>query len=166
MRNGITQSPNIRSAGAGALAGLIASVVQVTVGLGIDKLLLPRQHNNNIAPRLITRVFQRTGERENPPRDWLLGTLFHFSYGVTWGAAFGLVRRWTRIPAPLVSVAMGLLIYVLAFSEIGAGTKTGTEVHPRHRDPRKQLSLIAIVTTFVLTTTGAYERLTARSEAP
>ena len=162
MRSGITHSPTLRSAGAGALAGFIASVVQVTVGLGIDKLLLPPEHNNNIAPRLITRIFQRQGEPPNTARDWFLGTLFHIGYGVTWGVIFGLVRRWTRIPAPLVSVAVGLSIYLIAFSKIGAGPKTGAEVHPKYRDPRKQFSLIAIVTTFVLTTTGAYERLSAR----
>ena len=152
----------LETAKSGALAGMIGSVIQSAVGLFIDKCLLPPRHDNNIAPRLITRLFQKRGEPAHPVRDWTLGTLFHFGFGIGWGCAFGLARRWSGIPSPLLGGATGLLIYLLAFSRIGAGTHTRTERHPRHRDRRKQLSLLAVAWTYAMSTAAAYDRLDRR----
>jgi hypothetical protein len=163
MLTAIAQPTYLRSAGVGASAGIIGSVVQVAVGLVIDKCLLPPRHDNNIAPRLVTRLFQKRGQPANRVRDWTLGTLFHFVYGIGWGCAFGLARRAFGIPSPLLGGAMGLLIYLLAFSGVGAGTQTGTETHPRHRNRGKQLSLIVVAGTFAMSTAAIYDRLVRRS---
>jgi hypothetical protein len=163
MSQAVSELHFLKSARTGVVAGVIGSTIQVTVGLLIDKFLLPREHDNNIAPRFITRIFQKKGDPPNLVRDWTLGTLFHFGYGVGWGSLFGLVRRWSGISSPLIGGAMGLLIYLLAFSRIGAGTKTGTEVHPGRRDWRKQLSLLAVAWTYSMSTAVIYDRLARRS---
>jgi hypothetical protein len=154
------------AAGVGAAAGLVGSVVQVLVGLLLDKAVLPRGQDNNIAPRFVTRLFQSQGEPANPARDWALGTAFHLGYGVGWGAAYGLARRRTGLPPSLLGVLTGLLIYLLAFSGFGAGTKTRTEPPPHRRGWRKQASLVAVAWTFALTTAAVYERLTRRAPEP
>jgi hypothetical protein len=151
---------SLGAASYGALAGLGGSVIQVLVGLLLDKLVLPPRQHNNIAPRFVKRLFQRQGRPAHPARDWTLGTLFHLGYGVGWGVAFGLTRRWTGLPSLLLGGTTGLAIYLLAFSGPGVGTHTGTERHPRHRSWRKQLSLVAVAWTFSLTTALVYDRLT------
>ena len=153
----------LQSAGTGALAGMSGAVIQVAVGLLIDKLLLPPQHDNNIAPRVMTRLFQKRGDRPNRLRDWTLGTLFHIGYGLFWGVSFSLARRWTRIPSRFLGLVMAALIYLLAFSKFGAGTKTGTEEHPRRRPDNKQLSLVAVVLTFTTTAVLSHNWLERRS---
>jgi hypothetical protein len=153
----------------GAGAGVVASVVQVLVGLLLDWLLLPPRQHNNIAPRFVKRLFQLQGKAEDPPRDWTLGTLFHLAYAIGWGCAFGLVRRWSGIQSPILGGLTGLLIYLLAFSGFGVGTWTRTEPHPRRRSWPKQLSLIAVAWTFALTTALVYDLATRRAceaEAP
>src|SRR5436309_743853 len=100
----------------GAAAGLLGGVVQVVVGLVLDKLFLPPRHDNNIAPRLVTRLFQRGGQEPHVVRDWALGTLFHFGYAVGWGGLFGVARGRTSLPSGAVGGLIGLAIYVLAFS--------------------------------------------------
>jgi len=162
MSQAVSELHTLESVRTGVAAGVIGSAIQVTVGLLIDKLLLPPEHDNNIAPRFIRRIFQKKGESPNLARDWTLGTLFHVGYGVAWGSAFGLVRR-SGIPSPFIGGAMGLLIYLLAFSRIGAGTKTGTEVHPERRDWRKQLSLLTVGWTYSMSTALIYDRLARRS---
>ena len=164
-----TQPSYLRTARLGASAGLIGSVVQVLVGLLLDWLLLPPRQHNNIAPRFVKRLFQLQGKPAQPARDWTLGTLFHLGYGLGWGCAFGLARRWSGVPSPLLGAGTGLLIYLLAFSGLGAGTWTRTEPHPRQRSWPKQLSLIAVAWTFAMTTALVYDRLTRRepeAEAP
>jgi hypothetical protein len=95
-------------------------------------------------------------------RDWTLGTAFHFGYGIGWGGAFGLIQRWSGAPAPLLGLGMGGLLYLLAFSRIGVGTKTDTERHPERRGWRKQLSLIAVACGYALATAGIYSLLEGR----
>ena len=163
MSAAIAQSSYRATARTGALVGVIGSVIQVIVGLLLDRLVLPPRQHNNIAPRLIKRLFQQRGRPARPVRDWTLGTLFHVGYGIGWGCAFGLAQRWSGIPSPLLGGAMSILLYLLAFSGIGAGTRTGTEQHPRHRDWRKQLSLIAVASTFAMSTAASYDRLVPRS---
>jgi hypothetical protein len=156
----VISTPVYREAAtSGAAAGLIASVIQVLVGLLLDKLLLPPRQHNNIAPRLIKRLFQKQGRPPHPVRDWSFGTLFHLAYGMSWGCVFGLVRRWLPIPSPLLGGALVLLIYGLAFSRIGVGTRTQTERHPQQRGWGKQLSLVAVAATFGITVAAAYDRL-------
>ena len=156
---------SLEAASWGAVAGVIAGVIQVLVGLLLDRILLPPREHNNIAPRFVKRLFQLQGRGSRPVRDWTLGTLFHFGYGVGWGAAFGLARRWSGIPSPLLGVGTGFLIYLLAFSGVGVGTKTRTEPYPRRRHWPKQLSLIAVAWTFALTTAAIYDFLARRQDS-
>ena len=156
----VVSEPSSREAAtSGATAGLIASVIQVLIGLLLDKCLLPPRQHNNIAPRLIKRLFQKQGRPPHPLRDWILGTLFHLAYGISWGCAFGLARRWLPIPSPLLGGAVGLLIYIVAFSQIGVGTRTQTERPPQHRGWRKQFSLVAVAGAFAITVAAGYDAL-------
>jgi hypothetical protein len=157
-------SATLGAASYGALAGLGGSVIQVQVGLLLDKLLLPPRQHNNIAPRFVKRLFQWRGKPGNPKRDWTLGTLFHLGYGIGWGCAFGLARRWTGIPSPLLGGATGFAIYLLAFSGLGVATHTWTEPHPRRRSWRKQISLVAVAWTYALSTAFIFDRLTRHSD--
>src|SRR5689334_11916413 len=119
MRNLLPSSdspPTVRQAIDGAAAGAVGGVVQVVVGLLLDKLFLPPRHDNNIAPRLVTRLFQRGGQKPHPVRDWVLGTLFHFGYAIGWGGVFGVARGTSGLPSGLLGGLMGLAIYALAFS--------------------------------------------------
>ena len=146
----------------GAAAGLVGATIQVAVGWLLDRLLLPPGQHNNIAPRLVKRLAQKRGETADPVRDWTLGTLFHFGYGVSWGCLYALARRWSSLPGLLLGGAMGLVIYLLAFSRVGAGTHSDTEPHPRHRTWRKQACLVAVAWTFGFNTAAAYDRLAQR----
>jgi MFS family permease len=158
-------SRGIRAAGVGAFAGVLASIVQVLIGWLLDRFFLPRGHDNNIAPRFVSRVFRRSGRRSNPVRDWALGTLFHLGYGLGWGTLFGTVRRWSRLPSWLVGSAAGVLIYLSAFSGIGVGTRTGTERNPERRPWQKQVSLVAVALAYVATLAWTFDRLERQDHA-
>lgn len=141
-----------RTATRGAIAGILGSTSQIAVGFALDKLLLPPRQHNNIAPRLIKRLGQWTGRQGNAPRDWTLGTLFHVGYGVAWGTALSLGRKATGAP-PLVTGAVGsALIYAAAFSSRGVGTLSLTEPPSSARGWRKQVSLVAVASTFAMAT--------------
>jgi hypothetical protein len=145
------------------VAGVLGSVIQVGVGLALDKVLLPPKQHNNIAPRLIKRLAQWTGRRGSAPRDWTLGTLFHLGYGAGWGALLGVARELSDArPLPLGG-AGSALVYLAAFSPRGVGTLTLTEPPPRARGWRKQASLIAVSSAFALSTAILDDRLARRT---
>jgi hypothetical protein len=157
------------AAGGGALAGTLAATVQVAVGWLLDRWLLPRGHDNNIAPRLVNRTLRRTRHRTNAVREWVLGTLFHYGYGLGWGALFGILRRRSRLPNPVLGGLLGSAIYALAFSEVGVGTATGTERHPRRRPWQKQVSLVTVALTYAFSLAAffaRFERRGRRGEPP
>ena len=157
--------PLLETARRGAVAGLTGSIVQAGVGYLIDRALLPRGHNNNIAPRLSARFFQRTGRAPQPVRDWLFGAIFHELYGVGWGVLQALAADRLRIPPPFLAPPLTGLIYLFAFSRFGVGTLTGTERHPDHRHRGKQASLLAVAAVFALATSlvlYGYEQQNAR----
>lgn len=159
----------VRSAVVGALTGVFASTFQVAVGWALDRWLLPSGHDSNIAPRLVNRVLRRTGRRPGLIRAWVLGTLFHFGYGIGWGALFGVLRRRLDFPPLALGGLLGSVIYLLAFSEVGAGTKTGTERNPRRRPWQKQVSLVAVSFAYSLSLAGLFagvERRARRGEPP
>lgn len=154
-----------KAAARGATAGVLGSVVQTGVGLALDKFLLPPREHNNIAPRLIKRLAQWTGRGGKAERDWTLGTLFHFGYGLGWGALLGVLRRWSRLSPPQLGALTGGLIYLLAFSRHGVGTLTATEPPPEARSWRKQASLVAVAWVYAFATAFFDERL-ARMFSP
>jgi hypothetical protein len=131
------------------------------VGGVLDRMLLPRGHDNNIAPRLINRVARKTGHHSPAALDWLLGTAFHLAYGISWGIAFGLVRRWSPLPSLPLAGLFGGAIYIGAFSRFGAATQTGTERKPRDRPWQKHVSLVSVALTYALCLGVLYDRLTS-----
>jgi hypothetical protein len=141
-----------RAAMRGAAAGIVGSLIQVGVGLALDRLVLPPRQHNNIAPRLIKRLAQWTGRRGNAARDWTLGTLFHLGYGAGWGALLGVGRAATDAPPSAPTASGGALVYAAAFSSKGGGTLTLTEPPPAIRGWRKQVSLVAVSSAFALAT--------------
>jgi hypothetical protein len=148
----------------GAVAGLVAGTVQPAVGWVIANTILPRGHDNNIAPRLVNRSVRRTtGHRSHPVLDWVGGTLFHYAYGAGWGAAYGVARRESRLPPLALGGIFAGLIYLLAFSQIGVGTRTGAEQEPDRRPWFKQASLLAVVLAYVVSLVVAYDRLAPRA---
>jgi hypothetical protein len=151
------------AAARGAVAGILGGGVQAGVGLALDKLLLPPKQHNNIAPRLIKRLAQWTGRGGDASRDWTLGTLFHLGYGAGWGALLGLARQLTGAGPLSLGGIGGALIYLAAFSSGGFGTLTATEPPPRARGWRKQASLVAVSSTFALSTAWLNDRLALRS---
>lgn len=114
----------------------------------LDRMFLPRGHDNNIAPRLVERNAEHFGYAAQPVRDWSLGTVFHVGYGMGWGVLMGVAQQRLRLPWPLLGTLAGALIYTAAFSRIGAGTLTGTEKPPEERPWRKQVSLVTVALTF------------------
>src|SRR5919202_7069356 len=144
--------PLLETATHGAVAGLAGSLVQAAIGYLIDRALLPREHNNNMAPRLFARLFQRSGQAPHPVRDWLLGAIFHELYGVGWGVLQAVAADRLRVPAPALAPPLSGLIYLLAFSRIGVGTLTGTERHPDRRHPGKQGALLTVAVVFPVAT--------------
>lgn len=155
--------PSVReTAMLGALAGLAASGAQSAIGFVIDRALLPPEHDNNISPRLINRTGRKLGLRTHPIVEWVLGVGFHFGYGLGWGVLYALTRERFRVPPPALGGAFGGLIYLVAFSPIGIGTRTRTEEHPRRRDLPKQLDLLAIPFAYALPLAFLYEQLGQR----
>lgn len=149
----------VQDVGVGGLAGTLGSVVQVGIGYMLSKFLLPDDEDNNIAPRLVHHMLSLAGQDHDEKRDWELGALFHLSYGLGWGMVFGLLQRVTRLRAFMLAVAMGGLIYTLAFSRIGVATQTGAEQHPDGRSWQKRVSLVAVALTYMLATAWFWNRL-------
>lgn len=142
----------LETATRGAVAGLAGGIVQAAIGYLIDRALLPRGHDNNIAPRLFSRLFQRSGQAPHPVRDWLIGTIFHELYGMGWGILQAVAADRLRVPAPVLAPPLSGLIYLLAFSRFGVGTLTGTEQDPDRRHPGKQAALLTVAVVFPIST--------------
>jgi hypothetical protein len=125
-----------RDAAVGAVLGCLAGVVQVVAAQAVG-LLVGRRERADIAPRFMQRTANRFGTSLSRPLRWLLATVFHFGYAAGWGAAYAVAReaRATRqVPPWLAGGLLGMLIYALAFSRFGAGTRVGSESHPDRRD--------------------------------
>ena len=162
MRTQTSRRSYLDAGATGLVAGTLASGVQTLVGWTIDQTLLPRGQDNNIAPRFVDRSARQVGLRPPPAVDWILGTLFHFGYGMVWGVAFGLVRCWSRVPSLALGGGLGGLLYLLAFSRIGIGTKTGTEQQPERRPWQKQVSLVSVAVAYALSLPLIFDRLQRR----
>ncbi|HEV2121424.1 MAG TPA: hypothetical protein VGW38_01450 [Chloroflexota bacterium] len=154
----------LRDAGRGVPAGLIGATFQVVAGWLLAKVLLPEGQDNNIAPRLVQRTLATLGRPEQPVRDWLLGSLFHFGYGAGWGIALARGRTLARLPGVLVAFPISLMIYLVAFSRVGAGTILQVEEHPTQRPMGKKGALLGVVVAYTLSTGLLLDRLGRRDE--
>jgi hypothetical protein len=158
------RSELLRDTGRGALAGLLGATFQVVVGWLMARLLLPRNQDLNVAPRLVHRTLETLGQPASPARDWLLGSFFHFGYGAGWGVALARGRTLAHLPGVLVAFPMSVVIYTLAFSRVGAGTIMHVEEDPPLRPLGKQGSLLGVVMAFTLSTGLLLDRLGRRDK--
>jgi hypothetical protein len=142
----------------GALAGLVAAMAQVAVGKAEEVLLLPPGEDSNVAPRFVERLAEHAGESLPDSWRWVLGTLFHFGYGASWGALYALLEGWLAArhraaPPPLLGgAALGAVLYALAFSPLGMAVQTGTERPPERRPAAKTAVAWSVALTFGLVT--------------
>src|SRR5699024_2379831 len=122
----------------GVVAGLVAGVPQVLLVQIAEKPLGLPPDEADIGPRFVERAAERVDQPLDPPAHWALATLFHFGYAAGWGALYGFAERFVR-PPPLVGApALAAAIYALAFSPIGAGTRTRTVPPPERRSWRHE----------------------------
>jgi hypothetical protein len=61
---------------------------------------------------------------------------------------------------------LGVVLYLVEFTGFGVGPRTQTEQTPERRPWQKQVSLISVVTTYVLSLAMFFDRLTRRQHAP
>jgi hypothetical protein len=146
----------------GVAAGLFAGIPQVLLVQVLEKVLGLRDDRADIGPRFVGRLARQTGRSAPASVRWIVAALFHFAYSASWGALYGLVDRWFR-PPPVASAA-GLtgLIYLLAFSKWGGGTRTGTEPPPRRRGTRDWIHVLSAPTSYTVSLALAYEWLRGR----
>ena len=123
----------------GVTAGWIAGIPQVLLAQMVGKLLGVRERAD-IGPRFVRSAAAHAGSHLSTPMHWLLGAVFHFEYAALWGALYGLLIEWRghrRVPPPLGGLVLGGLVYMAAFSPLGAATRTGAERQVGRRDPRE-----------------------------
>jgi hypothetical protein len=123
----------------GVTAGWIAGIPQVLLAQAVGQLLGVRERAD-IGPRFVGSAAAHAGSQLSTPMHWLLGAVFHFEYAAMWGALYGLLVDWRghrRVPPPLGGLVLGGLVYLSAFSPLGAATRTGAERQVGHRDRRE-----------------------------
>lgn len=143
----------------GVGAGTVAGVVQPAVAKVDEKLVFRRHEDANIAHHLAEAVAHRLGA--DPPRaaTWLAGLGFHVGYSLFWGTAYAFVRERTGVSPLAGGLGLSALLYVLAFSGVGAGTLLRSEPPPWRRPPRYWLLTATMPLSFGLTAAAVYERL-------
>jgi hypothetical protein len=146
----------------GSAAGLLASVVQVAVGAAESALILPPHEDANIAPRLMDRLARDLGAELPLEAEWALGTLFHFGYGATWGAIYGMAEEQLE-PHPLVGgAALGALIYAITFTRWGGAVQTQVERPPEVRTRRMTFVAASVAMTYGIATAYATRAMKPR----
>jgi len=146
----------------GVGAGLVAGGPQVAIAQIAEKALGLPPDRADIGPRFVERLAQHLGESLPPSAHWGLAALFHFGYAAGWGALYGLVDARLRPPPAVMGPLLGGVIYLLAFSRWGAGTRTGTEPHPDRRSWRQDALHWTAALSFSLTTALVYGWLAGR----
>lgn len=148
----------------GVTAGWIAGIPQVVLAQVVGQLLGVRERAD-IGPRFVRSAAAHAGSHLSTPMQWLLGAVFHLEYGAMWGALYGLLVDWRghrRVPPPLGGAVLGGLVYLAAFSPLGAATRTGAERQVGQRDPRETVLHWLSALGFGLTNALAYRWLRER----
>ncbi len=148
----------------GVTAGWIAGIPQVLVAQVVGHVLGLRERAD-IGPRFVKRAAELSGRPLSPPMHWLLGAVFHFEYAASWGMGYALAVEplgARRVPPLLSGGLLGAVIYALAFSPLGAATRTGTERPPERRSGAETLVHCAAAWSFALTLSYAYRWLRER----
>lgn len=143
----------------GAAAGAVAGVAQPALGKLEERLFFPPGEDTDVPKHFAYAVAARAGIDLSEAEGLAAGALFHVGYALFWGSAYALVRD--ELDAPPLTAGLGLagLLYLMAFSEIGAGTRTGSEPPPDHRPARYWLLTTTMPLVYGLTTAVVYERL-------
>jgi len=149
----------------GATAGLVGTLVQTTVGATESALILPEHEDANIAPRLMDRIARRFGEDLPLELEWLLGTAFHFGYGITWGTLYALLEEKVEMHPVAGGAAMGALIYAITFPRWGGAIQTDVERPPEVRTRRMTFVAASVALSFGVATAYASHTLRQRSVA-
>lgn len=147
----------------GAAAGSFASLVQAAVGATESAVLLPEHEDANIAPRLMDRLARQVGKDLPLEAEWLLGTIFHFGYGATWGILYSLLEDELEINPAAGGAVLGTLIYGITFPRWGGAVQTDVERPPERRTDRMTFVAASVALTFGLTTAYATRALRLRA---
>lgn len=142
----------------GVAASCLAGIVQVSIAQLVG-LIVGRRERADIGPRFLWRASHYRGRNPSPVTTWLMSGVFHFEYAAGWGALYGAIVEtlgWRRVPPLLGAAVMGSVIYVAAFSSLGAATQTGAARPPRHRGPREFLVQLSAAFSFAMTTALSY----------
>jgi hypothetical protein len=148
----------------GVAAGWLAGIVQVTLAQLVG-LVVGRRERADVGPRFLRRASEHQGRHPSPLLDWLLSGVFHFEYAAGWGALYAVVVEsigWQRVPLVVGAGTLGLVIYVAAFSSIGAGTQTGAERPPERRQPAERLIQWSAALSFAATMAASYRWIRER----
>lgn len=148
----------------GVTAGWIAGIPQVALAQLVGQLLGVRERAD-IGPRFVRSAATHAGSHLSTPMHWLLGAVFHFEYAAMWGALYGLLVDWRghrRVSPLLGGAVLGGLVYLAAFSPLGAATRTGAERQPGRRDPRETVLHWQSALVFGLTNALTYRWLRER----
>lgn len=150
-----------RRAVVGAAVGCWAGVPQVLAAQAVGAIVGNRDQAD-IGPRFVQRIAQKFGGSLSGPARWSLAALFHFAYAAGWGAAYaptvGAIGL-RRVPPPVGGGLLAGLIYVAAFSRVGAGTVTRSERPPERRRPYEWAIQLTAALTFALTLASSYRWL-------
>ena len=148
----------------GVTAGWIAGIPQVVLAQVVGQLLGVRERAD-IGPRFVRSAAAHAGSHLSTPMHWLLGGVFHFEYAAMWGALYGLLVDWRghrRVSPALGGALLTGLVYMAAFSPLGAATRTGAEKQVGRRDPKETLVHLVGAAAFGMTNALAYRWLRER----
>lgn len=153
-----------RRAAIGVATGLFAGIPQVLAAQLVG-LLVGSRGRADIGPRFVQRVGEKVGQPPSRPARWSLAALFHFGYAAGWGAAYATVVEATgarRLPPLITGGLLGALIYAVAFSRVGAATRTEAERHPDRRRGRDWAVHLTSAFSFALILAFGYRWLGGR----
>jgi ribose/xylose/arabinose/galactoside ABC-type transport system permease subunit len=142
----------------GATAGAVAGIVQPAVGK-LEEAFYPRGEDTNVPSHFVDALTHRSGLPLSKSTRWLAGTAFHIGYALFWGAAYGVVCQRRRVSPVIGGLGLSSLLYLMAFSRVGAATWARSESPPWRRPLRTWVLTTTMPLTYGLTTAWLYEKL-------
>ncbi|HSH38366.1 MAG TPA: DUF6789 family protein [Chthoniobacterales bacterium] len=106
-----------RDLGAGAIAGLIATV-PMTVAMLLMHRRLPWQQRYALPPReIVASIAEKTGARKHVDNEEERGATLvaHFGYGTATGAVFEPIARELPVPRVLSGIGYGLAVWAVSY---------------------------------------------------